>query len=350
VEVTRRLAETARARAVEEYNRLLYVALTRAAERLVVCGWRPGRTVPLESWYERCREGFERAGARSVAWNTQPLEEGDTPPPGDWPGTMLVLEETPRTLAVAEAPVSGEGAGPDTGRAFSPLPDWAGRAPHWQATAPVAEAPLARPLAPARPDDAMLGPLPPARSPLAVGGLPPGKAREAAFRRGNMVHALLQFLPDHPPARHLELARRWLMRPASGLDAQDAQTLAEQVVAVLQAPALAPLFSPAARAEQRLAGVAGGQVIMGQVDRMCVLPTQVLVCDYKSGRHPPVRVQDTPVLYLRQMAAYRALLRALWPERAIVCLLAWTEGPRVDLLPDALLDNHAPVALLPTAP
>jgi ATP-dependent helicase/nuclease subunit A len=65
---------------------------------------------------------------------------------------------------------------------------------------------------------------------------------------------------------------------------------------------------------------------MGQVDRMCVLPTQVLVCDYKSGRHPPVRVQDTPVLYLRQMAAYRALLRALWPERAIVCLLAWTEG------------------------
>jgi ATP-dependent helicase/nuclease subunit A len=80
VEVTRRLAETARARAVEEYNRLLYVALTRAAERLVVCGWRPGRTVPLESWYERCREGFERAGARSVAWNTQPLEEGDTPP------------------------------------------------------------------------------------------------------------------------------------------------------------------------------------------------------------------------------------------------------------------------------
>ncbi|WP_035371479.1 PD-(D/E)XK nuclease family protein, partial [Acetobacter papayae] len=169
--------------------------------------------------------------------------------------------------------------------------------------------------------------------PLAVGGLPPGKAREAAFHRGNMVHALLQFLPDHPPARHLELARRWLMRAASGLDTHEAETLAAQVVAVLQAPDLAPLFSPGGRAEQRLAGVAGGQVIMGQVDRMCVLPERVLVCDYKSGRHPPTRVQDTPVLYLRQMAAYRALLRGLWPERTITCMLVWTEGPRLICCP-----------------
>ncbi|MFT8657394.1 MAG: double-strand break repair helicase AddA [Acetobacter papayae] len=350
VGLTRRLAETARARAVEEYNRLLYVALTRAAERLVVCGWRPGRTVPPESWYERCREGFERAGARSVDWNTEPLPEGAQAPPGDWSGTMLVLEETPRTPAPAEAPAKGSDPGAQPGRALSPLPAWAGRAPHWQAIAPVAEAPLARPLAPARPDDAMLGPLPPARSPLAVGGLPPGKAREAAFHRGNMVHALLQFLPDHPPARHLELARRWLMRAASGLDTHEAETLAAQVVAVLQAPDLAPLFSPGARAEQRLAGVAGGQVIMGQVDRMCVLPERVLVCDYKSGRHPPTRVQDTPVLYLRQMAAYRALLRGLWPERTITCMLVWTEGPRVDLLPDTLLDGHAPAAVQPAAP
>jgi ATP-dependent helicase/nuclease subunit A len=171
---------------------------------------------------------------------------------------MLVLEETPRTLAVAEAPVSGEGAGPDTGRAFSPLPDWAGRAPHWQATAPVAEAPLARPLAPARPDDAMLGPLPP-RALTADGG---GDSRPARRVRRRSTVATW-YMRCCSSCLTIRLRGIWSWRsagscaPASGLDAQDAQTLAGQVAAVLQTPALAPLFSPAARAEQRLAGVAG---------------------------------------------------------------------------------------------
>ncbi len=75
---------------------------------------------------------------------------------------------------------------------------------------------------------------------------------------------------------------------------------------------------------------------------MCVLPDRVVVCDYKSGRHAPRTVAQTPVLYLRQMAAYRALLQGLWPGREVVCVLVWTEVPRADLLPATLLDRHAP--------
>ncbi|MFT9016863.1 MAG: PD-(D/E)XK nuclease family protein, partial [Acetobacter sp.] len=183
---------------------------------------------------------------------------------------------------------------------------------------------------------------PPARSPLEVSAISPARAREAAFRKGSMVHALLQFLPDHPPEQQAELARAWLARPASGLDPQEAATLAERVVAVLRLPDLAPLFMPQARAEQRLVGVAGTQVIMGQVDRMCVLDDRIVVCDFKSGRHVPHRVEDTPVLYLRQMAAYRVLLRQIWPQKPVTCVLVWTEQPRADVLPPALLDSHAP--------
>jgi ATP-dependent helicase/nuclease subunit A len=53
-------------------------------------------------------------------------------------------------------------------------------------------------------------------------------------------------------------------------------------------------------------------------------------------------VEQTPVLYLRQMAAYRALLQGLWPGREVVCVLVWTELPRADRLPEHLLDRHAP--------
>ncbi|MFT8418363.1 MAG: double-strand break repair helicase AddA [Acetobacter sp.] len=327
VGLTRSLYESLREKTIEEYNRLLYVALTRAADRLVICGWKPGRTVPPESWYERCRMGFERAGAQVLEWSA-----------GEWLGKVLVLEEQ-ATVTDPPAPPPAHTAHQSTAY---PLPGWVGQAPLWRATPPVAEGPLARPLAPSRPDDTMLGPLPPARSPLDVAAITPAKAREAAFRKGNLVHALLQFLPDHPVAAQEQLATDWLARPASGLSAQEAAQLAGQIVAVLRMPALVDLFAPHARAEQRLAGVAGGQVIVGQVDRMCVMPDRVVVCDYKSGRHAPRTVEQTPVLYLRQMAAYRALLQGLWPGRQVVCVLVWTELPRADQLPDTLLDQHAP--------
>ncbi|MFT9409546.1 double-strand break repair helicase AddA [Acetobacter fabarum] len=332
VGLTRSLYETLREKTIEEYNRLLYVALTRAADRLIVCGWKPGRTVPPESWYECCRLGFERAGAQPRDWSV-----------GDWSGRILVLEEhaAPASLSAPAAPVAS--AAQDA-PVLPPLPGWMGQAPHWRPGLPEAEGPLARPLAPSRPDDTMLGPLPPARSPLDVAAITPLKAREAALRRGNLVHALLQFLPDHPASAQEQLATDWLARPASGLSMPEAARLAAQIVAVLRMPALVDLFAPHARAEQRLAGIAGGQVIVGQVDRMCVMPDRVIVCDYKSGRHAPSTVEQTPVLYLRQMAAYRALLQGLWPGREVVCVLVWTELPRADRLPEHLLDRHAPQA------
>jgi ATP-dependent helicase/nuclease subunit A len=66
------------------------------------------------------------------------------------------------------------------------------------------------------------------------------------------------------------------------------------------------------------------------------------VADFKTNRRPPARVADTPVIYLRQMASYRAVLRAVFPDREVRCALIWTRGARVAILPDELLDPHDP--------
>ncbi len=114
------------------------------------------------------------------------------------------------------------------------------------------------------------------------------------------------------------------------------------VLAVLADPALAPLFGPGSRAEVPLTGRIGDAVVGGLVDRLVVLPDRVLLADYKTARTPPARPEDVPVLYLRQMAAYRAVLRAAFPGRPVECLLIWTTGARVMALPLVLLDSHAP--------
>jgi ATP-dependent helicase/nuclease subunit A len=70
----------------------------------------------------------------------------------------------------------------------------------------------------------------------------------------------------------------------------------------------------------------------------------VLVIDYKTNRPPPGAAGDVSAGYLRQMAAYRALLRLAFPGRVVQCALLWTYSARLMPLEDALLDIHQPSA------
>jgi ATP-dependent helicase/nuclease subunit A len=122
----------------------------------------------------------------------------------------------------------------------------------------------------------------------------------------------------------------------------DAEEVAAEALAVIGMPELVGLFGAGSRAEQPISGVVADLVVSGVVDRLSVMADRVLIADYKTNRGAPARVEDVPVLYLRQMAAYRAVLAMLYPDRAVICVLIWTEGPRVMVLPDAVLDSHAP--------
>lgn len=286
-----------------EYRRLLYVALTRAEDRLYVAGWRP-RNPPRDSrsWYDMIVDGFARLGA---------CEEV-----GEAGGRVLLRWQVPQLRAVdAEAaPAPGHGAD---------LPDWAGR------PAPAEPAP-SRPLAPSRPgqdEPALAGPL--------------AASSRDAFRRGRLLHRLLELLPDIAPDRREAAALAFLGQPAHGLDAAAAGALWREVRAVLEDAAFAPIFAPGSLAEAPLAGVVGDRVLSGRVDRLAVTPDEVLVVDYKTGRRPPAGPAGVPPAWLAQMAGYRDLLAAIFPDRPVRAALLWTEAPRLLALPDDLLDLHA---------
>ena len=301
---------------MEEYNRLLYVALTRAEDRLLVCGWQTRHALADESWYQSVRRAMERLGATA-----EPLEHVGEP----WAGEVLVYQTEQR------APVTAGDAQP----ADMPVkvPAWAGSPPDWLPQTMQAEPARPVPLAPSRPVDAGLGPVPPASSPLS-GGL-------GAAERGTLIHQLLQHAPSLPGAdRHAAIA-------AFVRDAAAPESVAGEVAAILEHPALVPLFGPDGRAEQPLAGYVNGAVVSGIVDRLAVLADRIVVADYKTHRDAPASVEATPVLYLRQLAAYRAVLRAVFPGRPVQCCLVWTRTASVSVLPDALLDGHAPGQLDP---
>ena len=298
--IARALAEQMR-----EYNRQLYVAMTRARDRLIVCGALDKRReeAPNGSWYARF--------ARQLAHDE--LNTGD-------------IWRYPPTADSATAAHGAQAAAP------SSLPRWAGRRPAHPDTARDWAAPsrLGRGM-----------PMPAVLSPLAGGGADP-------FRHGDLIHRLLQFLPDLPAAARQRKAIDWLTR-FHAMPSDEAKALWEEVHGVMNHPDFAPLFGPGSRAEVSIAAriidaTGRERLISGQIDRLVVLEEarQVLIVDYKSNRPPPADIAGVAEEYIAQLAAYAAAAQPLWPGHAIRGALLWTALPRLMELPEELLRRFRP--------
>jgi len=293
----------------QEYRRLLYVAMTRAEDRLIICGWETRKAPPEGCWYALIREALAPlARTEPAEWLVRAGETADH--------DLLVL------TCPQQDPVTAEGEAA-AARPEPALPDWARRPAEAEPSPP-------RPLAPSRPDEDE----PPVRSPL-------DRIGEAGrWQRGSLIHRLLQTLPDLPRAERATVMAAFLARPLWGLSAVERLKIAGEVNALLDAPDFAPLFGPGALAEVPVLARIGDRILSGRIDRLVVQPDTVLAIDYKTNRRPPTDLEAIPPVYVRQMAAYRLALACLYPGHRVRCLLLWTDGPRLMEIPPARLDDE----------
>ncbi len=289
----------------QETQRLFYVALTRARDRLVLCGRIGSRDKPdkIAGWYGAARTALDHP---DIAAHVRPIDVNGLAARRFGPDPQT----RPRQARTAAANID--------------LPAWL--------TEPVAPESVERFASPSRlgeeAHDAGSAP-----SPLAATG---GLGR---YRRGDLIHRLLQLLPDFPAAAREDAAARLLARETGLTDAQRAE-IAAAALGVLNDAQFAAVFGPGSRAEAAIAGRAPGLgptgAISGRVDRLLVQADRVLVVDFKTNRPSPDRIEDADPAYLRQMAVYAAVLQSIFPERRIEAALVWTDGPKLMPVPENL--------------
>jgi ATP-dependent helicase/nuclease subunit A len=301
----------ARRAEADEYRRLLYVAMTRAERRLVVCGAATGKikkdgeaSIPEDCWYRLIEGALVQADDANVV--ETPAEDGD--------GIVWRWRKAEPVYAA-----SGKDVCPTVPRE---RPAWLG-----QRLAPDPK--RARAFTPSHGDDIHL--------PRKAGAI----AREQALRRGRVVHRLIQSLPDLPAASRMEAAHDYLRRNAQGLP--DAESIARKLIAILDDAQFAALFARGSRAEVALAGTIARAglpplAVTGQVDRLAVTQSAVLIADYKTDRPPPTSLAQVPRAYRRQLALYRALLSRIYPGRTVQAALVFTEIPALMPIPAEMMD------------
>jgi ATP-dependent helicase/nuclease subunit A len=304
-----RAREQIRREAEAEYRRLLYVAMTRAAEYLIVCGAQGVNGRPPGCWYDLVfemltphAEKTERHGAAVWRWR---------------PGAAL------QTAAVAPA-----------GTEPADLPDWLQR--------DAIQASATQSVAPSRASGT--------EAPMRLTGTP-GGARATAIQRGLIIHRLLQSLPDVTPERRLDAARRHLARHHPHVAEELRDELISSVLGLLDDPRFAALFGAGTQAEVPIVGHLARDGcpalrVSGQVDRLAVTDESVFIADYKTNRPAARQLSEVPEDYVLQLALYRAILAQVFPGRRVRAGLLWTEGPDLMELPEPMLDAAARVALM----
>jgi hypothetical protein len=166
--------------------------------------------------------------------------------------------------------------------------------------------------------------------------------REYALLRGNLVHRLMQSLPDIASERRVGAARRFLARTGRELNKAEHEEILRQVQSVLDEPNFAALFAPGSRAEMPIVGRLQERPIAGQVDRLAITADAVLIADYKTNRPAPRTLEEAKNRYpgyVTQLALYRAVLSRLYPDRRVHAVLVWTEVPQLMEIPAAVLDG-----------
>ncbi|MGZ9108937.1 MAG: double-strand break repair helicase AddA [Micavibrio sp.] len=286
-------------RLTEEYRRLFYVALTRAADRLYIAGCVKNRDPSDESWYALAEEGFKRLEKnRPTGFTLEPLIDGQA----DTPGYRL---GNPQTAAPDRVKKDDREKAP----ILPACTDWS-----WLTRAPPEEENPPRPWSPSRPAD----PEPATRSPL------DGAEDLYRFRRGVVTHTLLQFLPGLPQAQWQNAAEMYAGK--QDLSAAVKTGIVQETLAVLTHPDFGSVFGPGSMAEVPITGLIDGKLVSGQIDRLLVTTDEIRIVDYKTNRPPP-HEKDVPALYRAQLRAYRDTLAKIYPARRIRCFLLWTDGP-----------------------
>ena len=265
----------------EEYNRLLYVALTRAEERLCICGYKKKNKESEDCWYSICKEALEKIATKR--------EDG---------GLQYFVEQkiSPESKEEKKAKVKEKN-----------IPNWVYEDYDFENV-------KIRALIPSHQEEKKEVTI----SPLVM------KNNVRLYNRGKFIHKILQFLPDIEEKNRDMVLEDFLSKQGSDFDKEEKERIKREIMELFNSSKFASLFGKNSRAEVSLMGMVENKMISGQVDRLIVEEDKVMIVDYKTNRPAASCLEDVPSGYLKQMRAYRKIVENIYPEKKIETYILWT--------------------------
>ncbi|WP_455477062.1 double-strand break repair helicase AddA [Bartonella sp. B41] len=307
-------------RAEEEYKRLLYVGMTRAEDRLFVCGYSNAK-IPPNTWLQLIKKALEPHAIpiKGPAKDIEAWRYCITPS-----SSIQINQETSYTN--------------DKNQTLPPLPNFFYNKAPKEPILPKPIKPSIASLSIEYEEEFSLNPKQLSTSPV-LGK--PNTNKAFYIEYGNIVHQLLQYLPNCTPSKRQDYAKHYLNVKAPHWCENKREDALHHIWKILNDTHLKPLFSGLSRAEVSLMGnikIHGKEhTISGQIDRLCITKNNVIFSDFKTGIPPEDETSIAPH-YLLQMALYRKLLQTIYPDKDIQGVLVYSKETKIFKLDPEKLD------------
>ncbi len=276
-----KLNEQKKEKMMEEYRRLMYVAVTRAEDRMIFCGFRKKNKPSEDSWYNLFKNSFTKIATfdeNNKIWSFSNKQE------------MPVDKKQINAVFDAQEKI-----------------------PDFMYISAPAESPLSKPLTPSRPEDE-----PAIVSPLTV------KNNNVFYKRGTLIHKLLQFIPEISPEKRQDKILAFLKRKAPDFSNFEIEKIADEITSLLENKQFGNVFGKNSKAEVPLMGVVNNKIISGQIDRLVIENKKIIIVDFKTNRQPAATRKEVPAVYISQLEAYKMLLNKIYPDYEIKSYILWT--------------------------
>ncbi len=266
-------------KAYDEYRRLLYVAMTRAEDRLYITGYGSPKKED-KSWYGLCEKTLHEHGepAENDVFVVKSAQILPSEPEKKKLSAKIEIKDT--SFAYQKAPIE-----PVLSKPFSPS--------HIEED-----------------DDT------PISSPL--------ENATHYYLRGRIIHKILELLLLSQDKISKKTLTENYLAAQTDIGQNLKADIKREIFALIDNNAFDFLFSPHAKAEVAVMGEVDGRIISGQIDRLVVMEDKVIIVDFKTNRPAAFSKDKVPLAYLKQMEIYQKLVEKIYPEKTVETFILWT--------------------------
>ena len=265
---------------LEEYRRLLYVALTRAEDRLYIAGYTKQKNIKDTSWYSLLENNLKS--------NVTQIDD-------DKKIVYKIEQEIPCKTKDKEQEILLQ-ATKDYSYLLTPI---------------NAEIPMQKILSPSKDYD---GEDEVICSPIEDDG--------NFYKRGTAIHKLLQYISNVDVENRYMTSILFLKKELPDLDDNEYDNITNEVLTLCEKYSY--LFSKNAMSEVPVIGEIDDKIFSSKIDKLLVNEKEVIIVDYKTNRKTPDNINEVPKVYLSQLDCYKKLLKKIYPDKEIITYLLWT--------------------------
>lgn len=271
-------------RELVEYNRLLYVAMTRAEDQLYICGWQPQRAIDTESWYSK------------ISTAIHPISKRDS-------GKLTLENPQIHDVNFNELAIESD---------TIHLPEWFEKMPEGEKITSI--------INPSKMEE---------DKNKTVKNFSPSSGILSAADKGTLIHKILQWILKSPVGQREIIIKNYLEN--FGLPDKDVFDIQTIVLKTLNSKDLQPFIQGNYICEMPVAAVLENGNMKGIIDLVHFdFDKKVIsILDYKTGTFHKDYLETPSEAYKKQLEIYKDTLQKVYGDFTINTYLVWTDGNHI---------------------